>query len=227
MLRFYLIATKFCKLLYICSLKLKMRGLLAIILVLSLGVSSCENDAQQQLEAKRITQENEAVFKNISKMWQFHFPNAKPEVKATLNGWNAWRQFEIELSQKPKSTLSAFKMKTKNVSLKADTLTITIPTEYNKPQILSRITTLNTKIKSLETYINLRIIPEQKIAKLIPEINEEIKGLYNQWDEIVIKKAIPKEIGEALMLQALDTTRNARPSQMIEKMNNLNNEQNK
>ena len=57
-----------------------------------------------------------------------------------------------------------------------------------------------------------------KIAKLIPEINEEIKGLYNQWDEIIIKKAIPKEIGEELMLQALDTTRNARPSQMKEKM---------
>ena len=31
-------------------------------------------------------------------------------------------------------------------------------------------------------------------------------------------KAIPKEIGEELMLQALDTARNARPSQMNEKM---------
>ena len=58
--------------------------------------------------------------------------------------------------------------------------------------------------------MNLRVIPEQRIAKLIPEINEEIKGLYKQWDEIIIKKAIPKEIGEELMLQALDTTRNAR-----------------
>ena len=66
--------------------------------------------------------------------------------------------------------------------------------------------------------MNLQVIPEQKVAKLIPEINEEIKGLYNQWDEIIIKKAIPKEIGEELMLQALDTARNARPSQMNEKM---------
>ena len=68
--------------------------------------------------------------------------------------------------------------------------------------------------------MNLQVIPENKIAKLIPEINEEIRGLYNQWDEIEIKKAIPKEIGEELMLQALDTTRNARPSQMEEKMKN-------
>ena len=66
--------------------------------------------------------------------------------------------------------------------------------------------------------MNLRVIPEQRIAKLIPEINEEIKGLYKQWDEIIIKKAIPKEIGEDLMLQALDTSRNANPDEMRKKM---------
>ena len=181
-------------------------------------VSSCQNDAQQQLDAQKIAQKNEAVFKNISKMWQFQFPSARPEVTATLNTWNAWRQFEIELLQKPKSTLSAFQLKTKNIASKADALTQTIPLEYNKPQILSRITTLNTKIKSLEMYLYLNIIPEQKVARLIPEINEEIKGLYSQWDEIIIKKAIPKEIGEDLMLQALDTTRNARPDLMKQKM---------
>ena len=187
-----------------------MKGFIATILVIALGLMACENDSQQQLEAQKIAKKNEAVFKNISKMWQFNFPNARPEVKSILNGWNEWRQFEIELSQKPKSTLSAFKMKIKNVSSKADTLVISIPMEYNKPQILSRITTLNTKLKSLETFMNLEVIPQQKVAKLIPEINEEISGLYNQWNEIVIKKAIPKEIGEELMLQALDTTRNAK-----------------
>ena len=187
-----------------------MKGFIATILVLALGLMACENDSQQQLETQKIAEKNEAVFKNISKMWQFNFPNARPEVKSILNGWNEWRQFEIELSQKPKSTLSAFKMKIKNVSSKADTLVISIPMEYNKPQILSRITTLNTKLKSLETFMNLEVIPQQKVAKLIPEINEEISGLYNQWNEIVIKKAIPKEIGEELMLQALDTTRNAK-----------------
>ena len=195
-----------------------MKGFIATILVIALGLMACENDSQQQLEAQKIAKKNEAVFKNISKMWQFNFPNARPEVKSILNGWNEWRQFEIELSQKPKSTLSAFKMKIKNVSSKADTLVISIPLEYNKPQILSRITTLNTKLKSLETFMNLEVIPQQKVAKLIPEINEEISGLYNPWNEIVIKKAIPKEIGEELMLQALDTTRNANPDEMRKKM---------
>ena len=182
------------------------------------AVSSCQNDAQQQLDAQKIAQKNEAVFKNISKMWQFNVPNARLEVTTTLNTWNAWRQFEIELLQKPKSTLSAFQLKTKNIASKAEALVQTIPLEYNKPQILSRIAALNTKIKSLEMYLYLNIIPEQKVARLIPEINEEIKGLYSQWDEIIIKKAIPKEIGEDVMLQALDTTRNARPDLMKQKM---------
>ena len=195
-----------------------MRSIKAFILILTLGLISCENDAQQQLEADKIVQKNEAVFKSISKMWQFNFPNASPVIKANLNAWNEWRQFEIEMRQKPKSSLSAFRLKTKNITTKADTLVATAPLEYQKPQVLSRLTTLNTKIKSLETFMNLQVIPEDRIAKLIPEINEEIKGLYNQWEEIIIKKAIPKEIGEDLMLQALDTTRNARPKEMKEKM---------
>ena len=66
--------------------------------------------------------------------------------------------------------------------------------------------------------MNLEVIPQEKIAKLIPEINEEISGLYKQWEEIIIKKAIPKEFGEEYMLQALDTTRNATPEQMKQKM---------
>jgi hypothetical protein len=195
-----------------------MRRLLVSFLSFFMLLCSCQEDAQHHLDAQKIAQKNEAVFKNISKMWQFQFPSARPEITATLNSWNAWRQFEIELLQKPKSTLSAFQLKTKNIASKADALIASIPEEYNKPQVLSRFAALNTKLKSLELYLNLRVIPEQKVAQLIPEINEEIKGLYNQWDEILIKKAIPKEIGEALMLQALDTARNARPDLMKQKM---------
>ncbi|WP_396163929.1 hypothetical protein [Flavobacterium sp.] len=195
-----------------------MRRLLVFFISFIMLLSSCQEDAQQQLDAKKIAQKNEVVFKNISKMWQFQFPKARPDIQTTLSSWNAWRQFEIELLQTPKSTLSAFQLKTKNIATKADALASSIPVEYNKPQILSRLAALNTKLKSLELFLNLSIIPEQKVAQIIPEINEEIKGLYNQWDEISIKKAIPKEIGEELMLQALDTARNASPKLMKQKM---------
>ena len=139
-----------------------MKVFLCSLSLLVLTLISCENE-NQQLEAQKVAQKNEAVFKNISKMWQFNFPTPRPEVAATLGRWNEWRQFEIEMRQKPQSTLSAFQMKTKNLSKKADTLVLTVPFEYNKPQILSRITTLNTKLKSLETNMEqLHIVLKDK-----------------------------------------------------------------
>ena len=94
-----------------------MKVFLCSLSLLVLTLISCENE-NQQLEAQKVAQKNEAVFKNISKMWQFNFPTPRPEVAATLGRWNEWRQFEIEMRQKPQSTLSAFQMKTKNLSKK-------------------------------------------------------------------------------------------------------------
>ena len=88
---------------------MKMKGFIAIILVLTLSLIACENDSHQQLEAQKIAQKNEAVFKNISKMWQFQFPAARPDIQTTLSSWNAWRQFEIELLQTPKYSIAPIK----------------------------------------------------------------------------------------------------------------------
>ena len=77
-----------------------MKRLLGFLISFFMLLSSCQEDAQQQLDAQKIAQKNEAVFKNISKMWQFQFPEARPEIQTTLAAWNAWRQFEIELLQK-------------------------------------------------------------------------------------------------------------------------------
>ena len=82
---------------------------------------------------------------------------------------------------------------------------------------------MDTKIKSLDTYIHLQDIPDKKVLNLISEINEEIKGVYTQMDEVVIKKAIPKEIGEEEMLKALDTTRNANFDKMQDAMQKTEN----
>jgi hypothetical protein len=189
-----------------------------VLLFISIVFWSCNDDNQKQLDAQKIAQKNEAVFKNISKIWAFQFPDAVPEIQNKLRTWKDWTQFENEMRQKPKATLLAFRLKSKNIAIKSDTLAYSVPFEYNNPQVLSRIKAMNTKIKYLETFMNLQIIPEQKIAKLIPEINEEIAGIYKQWNEIIIKKAIPKEFGEELMLKAFDTTRNATPKLMLEQM---------
>ena len=53
----------------------------------------------------------------------------------------------------------------------------------------------------------MQSIPDQKIVKLIPEINQEIQSLQFQFAEIDKKSQIKIEDGEADMIRMLDTTR--------------------
>jgi len=200
-----------------------MKQLLYFILA-SVLLASCNDFDEQTKEAEKLAQKNELVFQNISKKWNFNFPQAQPEIEKVLLSWNEWQQFQKEMQQKPKTSLLAFQVKIKNVSGKADTLVVTVPEKYNSPQVRSRLITMNTKIKSLDTFIHLQDIPEKRVIQLIEEINTEINGVYKQWNEIVIKTAIPKEIGEDEMIRALDTTRNANSRLMEEKMEKENQE---
>jgi hypothetical protein len=183
-----------------------MKSYISIIVLFFTLLSCTENPKENSVKA---AEKNAAVFASISKKWKFEFPKTNAMIQTTLNEWNEWSQFKSELEQKPKTSLLAFQMKIGNVAIKSDSLDLTVPKELNNPQVRSRLVTLKTKINALDTYINLQEIPEKKVFGLISDINSELKGVYGQWEEIYIKKAIPKEIGEEEMLKALDTTRMA------------------
>lgn len=170
---------------------------------------NCADDTNRNANSTKAAQKNAEVFEGISKKWNFKFPATKPEIQSVLNNWNDWDQFKKELEQKPKTTLLAFQMKIENVAQKSDSLSLTIPAKFDIPQVRSRLVTLNTKINSLDTYLHLQVIPQKKIFTLIDEINIELRGVYNQMEEIIIKQAIPREIGEDDMIKALDTSRMA------------------
>jgi hypothetical protein len=53
----------------------------------------------------------------------------------------------------------------------------------------------------------LLVSNKQKIVKLIPEINQEVESLQQQFAEIDTKNQIKIEDGEADMIRMLDTTR--------------------
>ncbi|MBD3725349.1 MAG: hypothetical protein IE891_11410 [Flavobacteriaceae bacterium] len=74
--------------------------------------------------------------------------------------------------------------------------------------------------------MHLQVIPEKKVTSLIKTINEEIKSVYKQLEEIIIKEAIPMEIGEADLIKALDTSRMATEKVFddnLKKMDSVNN----
>lgn len=153
---------------------------------------------------------NRESFEQINKAWQLSIPVTSPEVRGVLNQWQDWKNFEEELQQKPKSSISAFKQKVLNLVTKSTTLHTNVPTNFNVPQVRSRIVALQTKILALDTYFSLDVVPHEKAQNLIAAINKELNAFYMQCEEIVIKNRIPTEIGEPKIISISDTTRNAK-----------------
>jgi hypothetical protein len=185
---------------------------LIILCCFSAVLFSCkDDDAQRRAENIRTEKQNDSILKVISENWRFNVPPVSDKVAAQLSNWNEWQQFNAELMQKPTGSLTAYRQKTKNLVVKAELLTNNIPAFFNKPQVLTRIGVLNTKVKSLYTYLNVATIPDKKVVALIKEITHETTSLQNQMNELIILSEIPKEIGEEEMLKALDTVRMANP----------------
>lgn len=183
-----------------------------IVFLFSAVLFSCGEDEQQrQAETIKAAKQNDSILKVISSNWKFNVPAPTPKVTAQLNTWSEWQQFKNELFQKPTGSITAYKQKTKNLVTKVDQLKNNIPPFFDKPQVRARISVLITKIKSLYTYISIDVIPDKKVVKIINEVTHEMTSLQNQFDEIVRKSEIPKEIGEEEMLRALDTVRMANP----------------
>lgn len=190
-----------------------MRHFLLIGIVLISLFTSCKKvDTQQQENQLKAQKQTDSVFSILTKTWNFKIPYQSSALQAELADWKAWSTFKNDLSIKPISSISAFQKKSEVLSKSSLNLFNEIPANLNRPDIKSRITVLNTHLSNLEMYISLDKIPEKKILWLIPQINSALMSLVNQMEEVVVKKSIPKEVGEAEMLKALDTVRLANPT---------------
>ena len=185
-----------------------------LFLVLFLMLSCQENKEQRLVENAKNAKKQEIIFNNINKGWNFNAKPINPASEGLVNMWKEWRIFLSELNQKPKSTIGAFQKKAKELSKKAADLNNNIPVAYNKPEVKSRIAVLISKINSLNLFINLDEIPDQKVVALVTEINIQMVSLQTQLDEIVRKNTIPREEGESDLIQMLDTSR-AIPNRQI------------
>ena len=178
-----------------------------LFLLLLLTLSCQENKEQRLIENAKDAKKQEIIFDNINKGWNFNTNPSNLASQGLATMWNEWRIFLTELSQKPKSTIGAFRQKANTLSKKATALKNNIPLAYNKPEIKSRISVLIAKVNSLNLFINLSEIPDQKVVALVSEINTELLSIQAQLDEIVRKNSIPKEEGESDLIQMLDPSR--------------------
>jgi len=185
-----------------------MRSKIFCLLFAAALLFSCQDDDTKRMEEqKRDALKKEQIFTNINKGWNFTNPTLNPKTQALISNWAELRQFVTEVNQKPKSSIGAFQKKAKVLSTKAKELNNNIPSQFNKPEIKARIAVLATKVNSINLFINLDDIPDQKVVALVADTNLEIASLYRQMDEIVRKNDIPREEGESDMIRMLDTAR--------------------
>jgi hypothetical protein len=178
------------------------------ILFLFLFLTSCNNEAEKRkAENLKDAKKKEIIFENINKGWRFSTPILSPSSQKIVDNWDEWRLFVNELNQKPKSSIGAFQKKAKALSKRVIDLNKFIPEKFNKPEIKSRISVLTTKINSINLFINLAEIPDQKVVTLVNDVNIELISLTQQMDEIIRKENIPLEEGESDMIRMLDTSR--------------------
>lgn len=187
-----------------------------ILLLMVIGVSCQDDDAKRETARLKNLEKTEKVFETVNKNWNFSERPMNAETQTWLSNWNEWRNFLTEIKQKPKSSIGAFKKKSKTLSKKVRDLNNNIPIKFANPQVKSRISILTTQINSLDLYMNLDNVPAEKVVALVPEINKAIASLQLQFEEIVRKDKIPMEQGESDMIRMLDTTR-AIPSTPVNK----------
>jgi hypothetical protein len=185
-----------------------MKYKISLLLLLTIVLFSCQsNDERRLAENAKEAKKKEAIFNNINKGWTFIDEPINEISESKLNSWTEWRDFMKEIGDKPRKTIGAFQKKSTAISKKAMALNNNIPSEFNLPQIKSRISILITKIKMLDLFIHLSKIPDDKVVFLVQEVNKELISLERQMDKIVEKAKIPKEQGEEDFLRMLDTTR--------------------
>lgn len=181
--------------------------LYSLLLLVTFLFSCQQDDAKSKAEKLKDIKKKEAVFYAINEAWFFDIPEMTEKARVITNNWAELRLFVTELDQKPTSSIGAFQKKAKILSKKVAELNNNIPAEFNTTPVKSRIAILNTKINSLNLYINLRDIPVKKVEKILAEINVELYWFYEQMEEIIVRSEIPAEDGEPDFMLMKDSTR--------------------
>ena len=180
---------------------------LVLFIVIITSLIACNDESKRLAENERDQKKKQDVYNTIQKAWHFDAQPLNETSQSLVSDWTEWRDLLNELSQKPQSSIGAFRKKSKTLSQKVDSLANKIPIKYSKPEVRSRISVLTTKINSLDLYMNLDAIPADKVVLSIKGVNDELRSLQMQLDEIVKKSQIPLEEGESDMIKMLDTTR--------------------
>jgi hypothetical protein len=179
-----------------------------LILILWTFTLACQQtDEQKLVQQQKAQAARNLVLSEIKSGWHFHTPHLRPDTQDKLRNWAELRQFNSEIMQTPGSSIGGFQQKAKSLSKKALELNKSIPAEFDKPEVKSRIAALTTKINQINLYLNIREIPAKKISTLVADADDAWSALYREMNEIIQKSKIPLEEGESDILMMQDPSR--------------------
>lgn len=189
-----------------------MKIYIPLVISLVLTLSSCNsNDKELQQSQIKLEQYNDSVFNVLEKSWNFRTPAISKTVLEELDQWRQWNEFSDELKFKPVASTSAFQKKTEKLNTFVTALPASLPGNLDQPEIRARFTVLINSFNLLDMYLRLDPIPIEEITPILPQINKQLLSITQKMDELLVKKSIPREVGEEEMLRALDTIRHANP----------------
>lgn len=189
-----------------------MRIYIGLLISLLLILNSCKDNTKELQENQiRLQEHNDSVFKVLNEKWNFRMPAVSKSVSEEIKDWKQWSELNDELKFKPVSSIVAFQKKTEKLNSILSTLPSSLPTELDQPEIRARFTVLINTFNFVDMYLRVNPVPIDEINTLLPQVNKQLSSITQKMDEIMIKKSIPKEMGEEEMLRALDTIRHANP----------------
>lgn len=190
-----------------------MRIYISLLISLLLVLVSCKDNTKELQENQiRLQEHNDSVFKVLNEKWNFRMPATSKAVSEEIKDWKQWSEFTEELKFKPVASVVAFQKKTEKLNSILSVLPNSLPTTLDLPEIKARLTVLINTFNFIDMYLRVDPVPIDEINALLPQVNKQITSITQKMDEIMVKKSIPKEIGEEEMLRALDTVRFANPT---------------
>ena len=157
---------------------------------------------------------SDSIFVHFHKSWNLSLAEDHPEIEKILLSWPEWQSFKKELNLKPKKDLLQVKLKTNLLRVLSDSLITSVKVPFNTQSVKVRLRVINTKIQFLEDLISYDPIDLSYALPTLEQIDFGLNGLYNQFEEILIKSKIPIDPQEKILIDKIKEARLATPNSL-------------
>lgn len=188
--------------------------ILPLLFLVSILSFSCKDEEQYAKEQElKIARHNDSVYDFLTKNWNLRLPSLTPELDVILKEWKPWQELAQEVRLKPVSAIGEFQKRSARLSELLSSLSYQqYPQELDLPDIKARVALLQTSLNNLNMFLEVEPIDIKKLDYNIKYANRAFRLLTAQMEETIRKASVPKEEGEAELIEAISTERLANPT---------------